>query len=32
MNHVIRIGKSLEDSGVLFDGGTETVQHEIEKQ
>ena len=32
MNHVIRIGKSLEDSGVLIDGGTETVQHEIEKQ
>ena len=24
--------KSLEDSGVLIDGVTETVKHEIEKQ
>ena len=32
MNHVIRIRKSLEDSGVLIDGGSETIQHEIEKQ
>ena len=29
MNDVIKITKSLEDSGVLIDGVTETVKHEI---
>ena len=32
MNDIIKIIKSLEDSGVLIDGVTETVKHEIEKQ
>ena len=32
MNHIIKIIKSLEDSGVLIDGVTETVKHEINKQ
>ena len=32
MNDVIKTIKSLEDSGVLTDGVTETVKHEIEKQ
>ena len=32
MNDVIKITKSLEDSGVLIDGVTETVKHEIKKQ
>ena len=29
MDNIIRIIKSLEDSGVLIDGVTETVKHEI---
>ena len=29
MNHIIKIIKSLEDLGVLIDGVTETVKHEI---
>ena len=32
MNDIIKITKSLEDSGVLFDGVTETVKHEIKEQ
>ena len=28
MNDIIKIIKSLEDSGVLLDGVTETVKHE----
>ena len=32
MNDIIKIIKLLEDSGVLIDGVTETVKHEIEKQ
>ena len=32
MNGIIKIIKSLEDSGVLIDGVTETVKHEIKKQ
>ena len=32
MNDMIKIIKSLEDSGVLIDGVTETVKHEIKKQ
>ena len=32
MNDIIKIIKSLEDSGVLIDGVTETVKHEIKKQ
>ena len=32
MNDIIRIIKSLEDSGVLIDGGTETVKDEIKIQ
>ena len=32
MNDTIKIIKSLEDSGVLIDGVTETVKHEITKQ
>ena len=32
MNDIIKIVKSLEDSGVLIDGITETVKHEIKKQ
>ena len=32
MNDIIRIIKSLEDSGVLIDGVTETVKHEIKTQ
>ena len=31
MNDIIKIMKSLEDSGVLIDGVTETVKHEIKK-
>ena len=31
MNDIIRIIKSLEDSGILIDGVTETVQHETKK-
>ena len=32
MNDIIKIIKSLKDSGVLIDGVTETVKHEIKKQ
>ena len=32
MNDIIKIIKSLEDSGILNDGVTETVTHEIKKQ
>ena len=32
MNDVIKIIKSLEDSGVLIDGVTETVKREIKKE
>ena len=32
INDIIKIVKSLEDSGVLIDGVTETVKHEIKKQ
>ena len=32
MNDIIKIIKSLEDSGVLTDGVTETVKYEIKKQ
>ena len=31
MNDIIKIIKSLEDSGVLIDGVTETVKHEIKE-
>ena len=31
MNDIIKIIKSLGDSGVLIDGVTETVKHEIKK-
>ena len=31
MNYVIKIIKSLEDSGVLIDGVIETVKHERKK-
>ena len=31
MNDIIKIIKSLEDSGVLIDGVTETVKQEIKK-
>ena len=31
MNDIIEIIKSLEDLGVLIDGATETVKHEIKK-
>ena len=32
MSDIIKIIKSLEDSGVLIDGVTETVKHEIKKK
>ena len=32
MNDIIKIIKSLKDLGVLIDGVTETVKHEIKKQ
>ena len=32
MNDTIKIIKSLEDSGMLTDGVTKTVKHEIKKQ
>ena len=32
MNDIIKIIKSLKDSGVLIDGVTEIVKHEIKKQ
>ena len=31
-NNITKIIKTLEDSGVLIDGVTETVKHEIKKQ
>ena len=31
MNDIIKIIKSLKDSGVLIDGVTETVKHKIKK-
>ena len=31
MDYFIRIVKSLENSGLLIDGTTETVQHEIKE-
>ena len=31
MNDIIKIMKSLEDSGISIDGATETVKHEIKK-
>ena len=31
MIDIIKIIKSLEDSGVLIDGVTETVKHELKK-
>ena len=31
MNDIIKIMKSLEDSGVLIDGITETIKHETKK-
>ena len=31
MNDIINIIKSLKDSGLLIDGVTETVKHEIKK-
>ena len=32
MQHIIKILKSLEDSGWLLEGVTETVQNEVEEQ
>ena len=32
MNNIIKIIKSLEDSGALIDGVTETVKNETKKQ
>ena len=32
MNYIIKIIRSLADSGVLIDGVSETVKHEIKKQ
>ena len=32
MNDIIKIKKSLEDSGVLIDGVTEIIKHKIKKQ
>ena len=32
MEDIIKIGKSLEDSGLLLKGGTETVQNEVKEQ
>ena len=32
MNEIIKIMKSLDDSGVLIDGVTETVKHKMKKQ
>ena len=32
MNDIIKIIKSLKDSGILIDGVTETVKREIKKQ
>ena len=32
MNDIIQIIKSLEDLGVLIDGVTKTIKHEIKKE
>ena len=32
VNNIFKIIKSLEDSGVLIDGVTETVKYEVKKQ
>ena len=32
MNDIIKVVKSLENSGLLTNGATETVKHEIKKQ
>ena len=32
MNGIIKIVKSLEDSGVLLKGVSETIQHEVKEQ
>ena len=32
MNDILKIIKSLEDLGVLIDGVTETVKHEIKEK
>ena len=32
MDHITKIVKSLEDSGLLIDGTIETVKHEIKKK
>ena len=32
INDIIKIVKSLEDSGLLLKGVTETVQNEVDKQ
>ena len=32
MNNIIKVIKSIEGSGVLIDGVTETVKHDIKKQ
>ena len=32
MNDIIKIIKSLEDSGMLIDGVTETVKHKIKNK
>ena len=32
MNNIIKIKKSLKDSGVLVDGFTETVKHEVKNK
>ena len=32
MDDITKIMKLLEDSGLLIDGGNETVRHEIKKQ
>ena len=32
MGDIVRIIKSLEDSGVLIDGVTETIKHEIKNK
>ena len=31
MDDIVKIIKSLEDSGLLIDGATETVKHKIKK-
>ena len=32
MNDIIKIVKSLEDSGILLKGVSETIQHEVKEQ